>query len=110
MFGLVPLIPTSLGDLASPCLELFISDVIANRCDPMSGNADQVKNAATACKIRPEGIRVPIIWNPPLVVISILVAIFGSFTALGLVIWAMHFIGMPAFHMPVPLFRTVRPG
>ena len=70
----------------------------------------------------------PIIWNPYLVVLSILVAIFGSFTALvhakrmrestgfgaivwmmtggitlGLVIWAMHFIGMLAFHLSVPV-------
>ena len=70
----------------------------------------------------------PIIWNPYLVVLSILVAIFGSFTALvhakrmrestgsgtnvwmmmggitlGLVIWAMHFIGMLAFHLSIPV-------
>lgn len=70
----------------------------------------------------------PIIWNAPLVTLSIMVAIFGSITALihvkrmrestgraafvwmsiggvtlGLVIWAMHFIGMLAFHLSVPL-------
>ena len=70
----------------------------------------------------------PIIWNPYLVALSILVAIFGSFTALahakrmrentgraaliwmtaggvtlGLAIWAMHFIGMLAFHLAVPV-------
>ncbi len=69
-----------------------------------------------------------IIWNPYLVILSILVAIFGSVTALvhanrmresrglaelvwiitggitlGLAIWAMHFIGMLAFHLPVPV-------
>jgi NO-binding membrane sensor protein with MHYT domain len=74
-------------------------------------------------------MHVPIIWNPYLVVLSILVAIFGSFTALvhakrmrestgwgevgwmmaggitlGLVIWAMHFIGMLAFHLSIPVF------
>ena len=70
----------------------------------------------------------PIIWNVPLVLLSIAVAIFGSFTALihvkrmrestgrgeivwmmaggitlGLVIWAMHFIGMLAFHLSIPV-------
>lgn len=70
----------------------------------------------------------PIIWNVPLVLLSIAVAILGSFTALihvkrmrestgrgkivwmmaggitlGLVIWAMHFIGMLAFHLSVPV-------
>jgi NO-binding membrane sensor protein with MHYT domain len=73
-------------------------------------------------------MHMPIIWNPYLVVLSILVAIFGSITALahanrmrestdlgavvwmmtggitlGLVIWAMHFIGMLAFHLSVPV-------
>ncbi len=67
-------------------------------------------------------------WNIPLVVLSVLVAIIGSFTALthaqrmressgrsawvwmiaggitlGLAIWSMHFIGMLAFHLSIPL-------
>jgi len=70
----------------------------------------------------------PIIWNIPLIVLSVLVAMIGSFTALthaqrmrqssdrsariwmivgsitlGLAIWSMHFIGMLAFHLPIPL-------
>ncbi len=69
-----------------------------------------------------------IVWNIPLVLLSVLVAMLGSFTALahaqrmressgrsariwmvtggltlGLAIWSMHFIGMLAFHLPVPL-------
>lgn len=69
----------------------------------------------------------PIIWNIPLVVLSVLVAMIGSFTALthaqrmrqssgrlasvwmvvgsitlGLAIWSMHFIGMLAFQLPIP--------
>jgi len=67
-------------------------------------------------------------WNIPLVILSVFVAILGSFTALthaqrmreskgplmcawmaaggvtfGLAIWSMHFIGMLAFHLPIPL-------
>ena len=67
-------------------------------------------------------------WNIPLVLLSVLVAMIGSFTALahaqrmressgrpariwmiaggitlGLAIWSMHFIGMLAFHLPIPL-------
>ncbi|MDH4216475.1 MAG: PAS domain S-box protein, partial [Gallionella sp.] len=70
----------------------------------------------------------PIFWNIPLVSLSVLVAITGSFAALdhaqrmrassgreaklwmvmgsivlGLTIWGMHFIGMLAFSLPVPL-------
>ncbi|HZW24903.1 MAG TPA: EAL domain-containing protein [Gallionella sp.] len=70
----------------------------------------------------------PISWNVSLVLLSVLVAMTGSFTALahaqrmressgraamwwmavggitlGAAIWAMHFIGMLAFHLPVPL-------
>jgi len=69
-----------------------------------------------------------IVWNIPLVLLSVLVAMLGSFTALthaqrmrmssgrsariwmitggttlGLAIWSMHFIGMLAFHMPIPI-------
>ncbi|MDO8350800.1 MAG: diguanylate cyclase [Gallionella sp.] len=69
-----------------------------------------------------------IVWNIPLVVLSVLVAMVGSFTALthaqrmresrgrsawvwmtaggitlGLAIWSMHFIGMMAFHLTIPL-------
>ncbi len=69
-----------------------------------------------------------ITWNYPLIFISILVAIIGSFTALihaqrmressgrastlwmvagsitlGLAVWSMHFIGMLAFHLPIPI-------
>ena len=69
-----------------------------------------------------------IVWNIPLVLLSVLVAAIGSFTALthaqrmressgrsariwmivggltlGLAIWSMHFIGMLAFHLPIPL-------
>ncbi len=69
----------------------------------------------------------PFIWNIPLVVLSVLVAMVGSFTALthaqrmrqssgrpawawmaagsitlGLAIWSMHFIGMLAFHWQSP--------
>ncbi|HSW21041.1 MAG TPA: MHYT domain-containing protein, partial [Ramlibacter sp.] len=67
-------------------------------------------------------------YEPPLVVISILVAVLASYTALALAgrvrhakrggavpwiigggfamgtgIWAMHFVGMLAFRMPIPL-------
>jgi len=69
-----------------------------------------------------------IVWNIPLVLLSVLAAMIGSFTALthaqrmressgrsawiwmiaggitlGLAIWSMHFIGMLAFHLPIPL-------
>ncbi|MDP3482010.1 MAG: EAL domain-containing protein [Sulfuricella sp.] len=69
-----------------------------------------------------------ITWNYSLVFLSILVAVIGSFTALthaqrmressgraatlwmvaggitlGLAAWSMHFIGMLAFHLPIPL-------
>ncbi|MDP2144486.1 MAG: EAL domain-containing protein [Gallionella sp.] len=68
-------------------------------------------------------------WNISLVALSVLVAMIGSFTALahaqrmressgrtatwwmivggitlGAAIWSMHFIGMLAFHLPIPLF------
>jgi diguanylate cyclase (GGDEF)-like protein/PAS domain S-box-containing protein len=70
----------------------------------------------------------PTSWNISLVLLSVLVAVIGSFTALthaqrmresggrvadlwmaaggitlGLAVWAMHFIGMLAFHLPVPV-------
>ena len=70
----------------------------------------------------------PIIWNGGLVVLSVLIAMFGSFTALshaermrestgrqaqawmlaggvtlGMAVWSMHFIGMLAFHLPIPI-------
>ncbi|BAN34278.1 diguanylate cyclase/phosphodiesterase with PAS/PAC sensor(s) [Sulfuricella denitrificans skB26] len=69
-----------------------------------------------------------ITWNYSLVFLSILVAMIGSFTALthaqrmressgraatlwmvsgsitlGLAVWSMHFIGMLAFHLPIPI-------
>ena len=94
----------------------------------MFGNAYPIKKDALVTNIRLEVISMPIIWNVPLILLSILVAIFGSFTALihvkrmrestgrgeivwmmaggitlGLVIWAMHFIGMLAFHLSVPV-------
>ncbi len=70
----------------------------------------------------------PISWNTSLIILSVTVAIIGSFTALthaqrmresdgksaliwmtvgattlGLAIWSMHFIGMIAFHLPTEL-------
>lgn len=70
----------------------------------------------------------PISWDTNLVVLSVLIAMFGSFTALshaermresqgyqatawmaaggltlGMAVWSMHFIGMLAFHLPIPL-------
>jgi diguanylate cyclase (GGDEF)-like protein/PAS domain S-box-containing protein len=70
----------------------------------------------------------PIYWNISLVILSVLVAMIGSLTALthaqrmressgrpamwwmivgsltlGNAIWSMHFIGMLAFHLPIPL-------
>ena len=70
----------------------------------------------------------PTSWNIPLVILSVLIAIIGSFTTLdhaqrmreasassaklwavagsitlGMTIWAMHFVGMLAFHLPIPL-------
>jgi signal transduction histidine kinase/DNA-binding response OmpR family regulator/HPt (histidine-containing phosphotransfer) domain-containing protein len=70
----------------------------------------------------------PIIWDGYLVVLSVLIAMFGSFSALSytenirdstgkaafiwtvagamtlaVAIWSMHFIGMLAFHLPVPI-------
>ncbi len=69
-----------------------------------------------------------IFWNHSLIAVSVLVAIIGSFTALthaermrqssgtsafvwmtvggitlGMAIWSMHFIGMLAFHLSIPL-------
>lgn len=68
-----------------------------------------------------------VVWNADLIILSVLTAIYGSFAALshaermretsgnaanawmiagavtlGLAIWSMHFIGMLAFHLPVP--------
>lgn len=68
------------------------------------------------------------VWNTNLIILSVLTAMYGSFAALshaarmrettgkaarswmlsaavtlGLAIWSMHFIGMLAFHLPVPL-------
>ena len=70
----------------------------------------------------------PISWNGSLIALSVLIAMFGSFTALshaermrestgnqakawmiaggvtlGMAVWSMHFIGMLAFHLPVPI-------
>jgi len=70
----------------------------------------------------------PITWSVSLIVLSVLVAMVGSFTALthaqrmressgysrwvwmaaggitlGLAIWSMHFIGMLAFHLSIPV-------
>jgi len=70
----------------------------------------------------------PISWNASLVFLSVLVAMIGSFTALthaqrmrestgraamlwmvvgsitlGTAVWSMHFLGMLAFHLPVPI-------
>jgi len=67
-------------------------------------------------------------YDPGLVILSILIAVFVSFTSLGLVsriphlekhqvlrwlaggsismgsgIWSMHFVGMLAFHLPIPV-------
>ncbi|MES2262255.1 MAG: EAL domain-containing protein [Pseudomonadota bacterium] len=69
-----------------------------------------------------------IVWNGYLVALSVLVAMFGAFSALahtenmrassgkaalawmaagavtlGMAIWSLHFIGMLAFHLPIPL-------
>ncbi len=70
----------------------------------------------------------PITWNAPLIAVSVLIAVIGSYTALiharrvrensgrtatiwmlagggtlGVAIWSMHFVGMLAFHLPVPI-------
>jgi PAS domain S-box-containing protein len=70
----------------------------------------------------------PIFWDPPLVLLSVLIAIIGSFAALdhahrmrassgrvaklwtvagsivlGMTIWGMHFVGMLALRLPIPL-------
>jgi diguanylate cyclase (GGDEF)-like protein/PAS domain S-box-containing protein len=70
----------------------------------------------------------PISWSGNLIVLSVLIAMFGSFTALshaermrestgrqatawmvaggvtlGMAVWSMHFIGMIAFHLPIPI-------
>ncbi len=75
----------------------------------------------------------PISWSINLVILSVLIAMFGSFTALshaermreskgyqatvwmvaggitlGMAIWSMHFIGMLAFHLPIPLGYDTR--
>jgi len=75
----------------------------------------------------------PITWNISLVLLSVLVAVAGSLTALahaqrmresggrtallwmvagsitlGLAVWSMHFIGMLAFHLPIPLTYDLR--
>lgn len=69
-----------------------------------------------------------VIWNSNFIILSVLVAITGSFTALaharrmresagatqkawllaggvtlGMTVWAMHFIGMLALHLPIPV-------
>ncbi|MDP1524090.1 MAG: EAL domain-containing protein [Methylotenera sp.] len=69
-----------------------------------------------------------IFWNTSLIALSVIVAVAGSFTALahaarmrhaqgstsiawmvsggitlGMAIWSMHFVGMLAFHLPIPL-------
>lgn len=74
----------------------------------------------------------PVIWNMNLVILSVLTAMYGSFVALshaermrettgnaakgwmvagavtlGLAIWSMHFIGMLAFHLPIPVAYDV---
>jgi len=71
---------------------------------------------------------VPISWNIPLVLLSVLIAIIGSFATLnhaqrmreasgrvaklwmaagsltlGMTIWGMHFVGMLAFRLPIPV-------
>src|SRR5574340_1783391 len=73
-------------------------------------------------------ISLPISWNIPLVLLSVLIAIIGSFATLshaqrmrlasrraaklwmatgsitlGMTIWGMHFIGMLAFRLPIPV-------
>ncbi len=70
----------------------------------------------------------PITWNAPLIALSVLIAVIGSYTALtharrmrensgrtatiwmlaggatlGVAIWSMHFVGMLAFHLPIPV-------
>ncbi|MFZ2525894.1 MAG: MHYT domain-containing protein, partial [Candidatus Ferrigenium altingense] len=70
----------------------------------------------------------PISWNIPLVILSVLIAIIGSFATLdhaqrmreangraaklwmvagsivlGMTIWGTHFVGMLAFSLPIPL-------
>ena len=70
----------------------------------------------------------PVFWDSNLVILSVLTAVYGSFAALshaermrnssgkfanvwmvaggitlGLSIWAMHFIGMLAFHLPIAI-------
>lgn len=74
----------------------------------------------------------PVVWNTNLIILSVLTAIYGSFAALshaermrettgtaskawmvagavtlGLAIWSMHFIGMLAFHLPIPVAYDV---
>jgi diguanylate cyclase (GGDEF)-like protein len=71
---------------------------------------------------------VPVVWDTNLIILSLLTAMYGSFAALshaermrqstgkaakiwmiaggvtlGLAIWSMHFIGMLAFHLSVPI-------
>ena len=73
-----------------------------------------------------------VIWNSNFIILSVLVAIIGSFTALaharrmrestgaiqkawllaggvtlGMTVWAMHFIGMLALHLPIPVSYDV---
>ncbi|RJG25865.1 response regulator [Massilia cavernae] len=75
----------------------------------------------------------PIIWNGYLVALSVLIAMFGSFSALShtehmrestgragiiwmtagavtlaVAIWSMHFIGMLAFHLPIPIAYDIQ--
>lgn len=75
-----------------------------------------------------ENLTLQITWNISLVVLSVLVAMIGSFAALthaqrmressgrvailwmvaggctlGVAIWSMHFIGMLAMHLPIPI-------
>lgn len=80
------------------------------------------------CIKKTKGHELLITWNIPMVLLSVLIAMIGSLTALthaqrmrassghtalmwmlaggitlGLAIWSMHFIGMLAFHLPIPI-------
>lgn len=75
-----------------------------------------------------KGRELAVTWDTPLILLSVLIAIIGSLTALaqahrmrmssgytarvwmitggitlGMAIWSMHFIGMFAYHLPIPI-------
>lgn len=98
---------------------------------------DKPRNRPRGCGLSviktSESLKMPIIWDGYLVALSVLIAMFGSFSALShtenirestgkaafiwmaagavtlaVAIWSMHFIGMLAFHLPIPIAYDIQ--